>query len=88
MLRNTTDGFGLLARLFHWTAAACFIGAYIFIYYVLWFLDEPRRPTFATYINIHWVRRDQVLTRMWSEPSRAATTIASSALTEGKSPIS
>lgn len=55
VLRNTTDGFGLLARLFHWTTAACFIGAYIFIYYVLWFVVDKRDPAFLTYINIHWV---------------------------------
>ena len=67
--KNTATSFGALAKFFHWTSAAAFIGAYIVVYYLIWFVDEDSSQ-FLPILNIHWVlgvRRDEVLTRMLPE---------------------
>jgi cytochrome b561 len=51
--KNTPAHFGALAKIFHWTAAAAFIGAYIVVYYVIWFMDD-RSPEALPVLNIHW----------------------------------
>lgn len=52
--KNSPDRFGALAKFFHWTSAAAFIGAYIVVYYVIWFLDEEAPGTLAV-LNVHWM---------------------------------
>lgn len=54
-MHNTADGYGLLARLFHWTTAACFIGAYIVVYYGKWIIVDVGDPAFLPNLNVHWV---------------------------------
>ena len=51
---NTTHRFGAIAQLFHWTSAAAFIGAYVVVYYVIWFMDDTS-PESLPVLNIHWV---------------------------------
>ncbi|MCK2119215.1 MULTISPECIES: cytochrome b [Pseudomonas] len=53
--RNTNTRFGALAKFFHWTNAAAFIGAYIVVYYVIWFMDYETQPESLLVLNIHWV---------------------------------
>lgn len=53
--RNNKTRFGGLAKLFHWTSAAAFIGAYIVVYYVIWFMDYDTQPESLLVLNIHWV---------------------------------
>jgi len=53
-LKNSRERFGALAKFFHWTSAAAFIGAYIVVYYVIWFLDEEAPGTLAV-LNVHWM---------------------------------
>lgn len=50
--RNNTTRFGVLAKLFHWTSAAAFIGAYIVVYYVIWFMDYDTQPESLLVLNI------------------------------------
>lgn len=52
--KNNAHRFGALAKFFHWTSAAAFIGAYIVVYYVIWFMDEES-PDLLPVLNIHWV---------------------------------
>lgn len=52
--KNTHRDFGAIAKLFHWTTAAAFIGAYAIVYYVIWFMDDTA-PESLPYLNIHWV---------------------------------
>ena len=53
--RNNKTRFGAFAKLFHWTSAAAFIGAYIVVYYVIWFMDYDTQPESLLVLNIHWV---------------------------------
>lgn len=53
-LRNTATRFGTLAKFFHWTSAAAFIGAYAVVYYVIWFMDDTSDASLPV-LNIHWV---------------------------------
>ncbi|MGK5024507.1 cytochrome b [Janthinobacterium sp. RB2R34] len=53
-LKNSRERFGALAKFFHWTSAAAFIGAYIVVYYVIWFLDDEAPGTLAV-LNVHWM---------------------------------
>jgi cytochrome b561 len=67
MLKNSANGFGSVAKFFHWTMAAAFIVAYIVVYIVIWFIDpetsikpalfgiEPNRDLVVPVLNIHWV---------------------------------
>ena len=67
MLKNTTERFGSIAKLFHWSMAVAFILAYIVVYYVIWFIDpetsikpalfgiEPNGALVIPLLNIHWV---------------------------------
>lgn len=50
---NSDARFGALAKLFHWTSAAAFIGAYLVVYYVIWFMDDTT-PEALPVLNIHW----------------------------------
>ena len=52
-IKNTNNYYGLVAKFFHWTTAAAFIGAYIFVYYVIWFMDDSK-PESLPVLNIHW----------------------------------
>lgn len=52
--KNTPDRFGALAKFFHWTSAVAFIGAYLVVYYVIWFMDIELPGTLFV-LNIHWV---------------------------------
>lgn len=52
--RNTPARFGALSKLFHWTSAVAFIGAYGVVYYVIWFLDDMSDESLPV-LNIHWV---------------------------------
>ena len=52
--RNTATRFGALAKFFHWTSAAAFIGAYAVVYYVIWFMDDTSDASLPV-LNIHWV---------------------------------
>ncbi|WP_295932636.1 cytochrome b [uncultured Xanthomonas sp.] len=52
--RNTAQRFGALAKLFHWTTAAAFIGAYAVVYYVIWFMDDTSDASLPV-LNLHWV---------------------------------
>jgi len=52
--RNTKTRFGALAKFFHWTSAAAFIGAYVVVYYVIWFMDDTAPESWPV-LNIHWV---------------------------------
>lgn len=51
--RNTNACFGAVAKCFHWTSAAAFIGAYLFVYYVIWFMDDTLPESWPV-LNIHW----------------------------------
>lgn len=51
--KNTPESFGALAKLFHWTTAAAFIGAYAAVYYYLWFLDVELPESWLV-LNVHW----------------------------------
>ncbi|WP_026432510.1 cytochrome b [Paracidovorax oryzae] len=51
---NTATRFGALAKFFHWTSAAAFIGAYVVVYYVIWFMDDTSDESLPV-LNIHWV---------------------------------
>ncbi|WP_334178015.1 cytochrome b [Pseudoxanthomonas sp.] len=51
--RNTATGFGAIAKFFHWTSAAAFIGAYVVVYYIIWFMDDTS-PASLPVLNIHW----------------------------------
>lgn len=51
---NTSQSFGSLAKFFHWTSAGAFIGAYLVVYYVIWFMDDMA-PEALPVLNIHWV---------------------------------
>ncbi len=51
---NTPTRFGALAKFFHWTSAAAFIGAYVIVYYVIWFMDDTSDESLPV-LNIHWV---------------------------------
>lgn len=51
--RNNSNAFGFLTKFFHWTSAAAFIGAYIAVYYVIWFMDDTL-PESWPILNIHW----------------------------------
>ncbi|MDA8455797.1 cytochrome b/b6 domain-containing protein [Acidovorax sp. GBBC 3334] len=51
---NTATRFGALAKCFHWTSAAAFIGAYAVVYYVIWFMDDTADESLPV-LNIHWV---------------------------------
>ncbi|WP_369943375.1 cytochrome b [Xanthomonas medicagonis] len=51
--RNTASRFGFLAKLFHWTTAAAFIGAYVVVYYVIWCMDDTSDASLPV-LNIHW----------------------------------
>lgn len=52
--RNTASDFGAVAKFFHWTIAAAFIGAYVAVYYVIWFTDDST-PEIPWQLNLHWV---------------------------------
>lgn len=52
-IRNTRAAFGAVAKFFHWTTAAAFIGAYLVVYYYMWILD-PELPASWPVLNIHW----------------------------------
>lgn len=52
--QGTPHRFGALAKLFHWTSAAAFIGAYIVVYYVIWFMDDEQ-PESLVVLNVHWM---------------------------------
>jgi cytochrome b561 len=54
VLRNSTDQYGLAARLFHWTTAAAFIAAYVVVYYVIWIIADNKNPEYVRTLNIHW----------------------------------
>lgn len=51
--RNSKTGFGLISKFFHWTSAAAFIGCYLVVYYVIWFMNDSM-PTLLPVLNIHW----------------------------------
>lgn len=51
--RNSATHFGALAKFFHWTTAAAFIGAYIVVYYVIWCMDDTSPESWPV-LNIHW----------------------------------
>lgn len=53
--RNTTELYGLAARLFHWTTAVAFIGAYIIVYYVIWVIADNKNPDYVRVLNVHWI---------------------------------
>ena len=46
--------FGALAKFFHWTSAAAFIGAYLVVYYVIWFMNDELPETLVV-LNVHWM---------------------------------
>jgi len=50
---NSAARFGALAKLFHWTSAAAFIGAYLVVYYVIWFMNDTT-PESLPVLSIHW----------------------------------
>ena len=50
---NTATRYGALAKRFHWTSAAAFIGAYGVVYYVIWFMDDMSDEALPV-LNIHW----------------------------------
>ncbi|MEN4905132.1 cytochrome b [Luteimonas sp. TWI1416] len=50
---NTATRFGAIAKLFHWTTAAAFIGAYLVVYVVIWCMDDTS-PASLPVLNIHW----------------------------------
>jgi len=50
---NTATRYGALAKCFHWTSAAAFIGAYAVVYYVIWFMDDMSDEALPV-LNIHW----------------------------------
>jgi len=52
--RTTANRFGFVAKLFHWTTAAAFIGAYVVVYYVIWFMDDTSDASLPV-LNLHWV---------------------------------
>lgn len=52
--QGTPHRFGALAKLFHWTSAAAFIGAYLVVYYVIWFMDDEQ-PESLVVLNVHWM---------------------------------
>lgn len=54
-LRNTRQRFGVIAQLFHWSIAAAFIGAYVFVYYALWVFHDNKNPSFLPTLNVHWM---------------------------------
>ncbi len=51
--KSTSTDFGVAAKLFHWTTAAAFIGAYIVVYYAIWFMDDTS-PSARPVLNVHW----------------------------------
>lgn len=51
--RNSASCFGWLSRFFHWTSAAAFIGSYIVVYYVIWFMGDSEAEVLPV-LNIHW----------------------------------
>ncbi|KQO25617.1 cytochrome B [Acidovorax sp. Leaf76] len=69
---NSAARFGALAKLFHWTSAAAFIGAYLVVYYVIWFMDDTT-PEALPVLNVHWalgllvglVTLPRLLWRLW-----------------------
>ncbi|MBS7776842.1 cytochrome b [Acidovorax sp. CCYZU-2555] len=50
---NTSSNYGSIAKLLHWTTAGTFIGAYIIVYYVIWFMDDTK-PESLPFLNVHW----------------------------------
>lgn len=45
MIRNTKDSYGSVAKWLHWLTALMFLLAYIFVYYLVWFIDEQDRQS-------------------------------------------
>lgn len=52
-IRNSRERYGALAKFFHWTSAGAFIGAYLVVYYVIWFMDDTQ-PESLPVLNVHW----------------------------------
>ncbi|CAB3665393.1 cytochrome b [Achromobacter kerstersii] len=52
-LTNTPNAYGAVSKLMHWTTAAAFIGAYVLVYYVIWFMDDSK-PESLPFLNAHW----------------------------------
>ncbi|OYO27602.1 cytochrome b [Janthinobacterium sp. PC23-8] len=66
-ISNTRTRFGAVAKLFHWSMALAFIGAYVAVYYVIWFVNPetsikpalfgvvPDAGRVIPLLNIHWI---------------------------------
>ena len=52
-IRNTADNFGTIAKWFHWTTAALFLGSYVSYYYLHWF-TEAKSPESFNALQIHF----------------------------------
>ncbi|MBK0011698.1 cytochrome b [Isoptericola jiangsuensis] len=52
-IKNDKKNYGATSKFFHWTSAASFIGAYLVVYYVIWFMDDTQ-PESMPVLNVHW----------------------------------
>lgn len=56
--KNTSNQFGAMTRLFHWSMATAFIVCCLLAYYIIWFIlpyGGKKDPMFMPLINLHWV---------------------------------
>ena len=51
-LKNTKDNYGSIAKWFHWTIAALFLGSYCAVYFRHWFTQE-KTPENWTALQLH-----------------------------------
>ncbi len=51
-LKNTSENYGMIAKVFHWGTVLLFLGAYISVYYRRWF-TEAKTPENWTALQLH-----------------------------------
>ena len=52
-LKNTSENYGMIAKVFHWGTALLFLGAYISVYYRHWY-TEAKTPENWTALQLHF----------------------------------
>lgn len=53
MLKNSETSYGSVAKWLHWITALLFLLSYVFVYYLIWFVDHDDRQTYSYVQNYH-----------------------------------